>query len=80
MAQNMLDLHGCRVEEVADKVDRFLVRAMEANLDKIRIVTGKGKGLVQKETIRYLKLGNYPWTYEKLPNGKPNEGVLVIRL
>lgn len=80
MAKDLLDLHGCRAEEVADRVDKFLVNAYNAKLNRIRIMTGKGKGIVQKEVIKYLKLGNYPWSYEKTGKGVTNEGVLIVHL
>jgi DNA mismatch repair protein MutS2 len=80
MAKDLLDLHGCRAEEVVDRVDNFIMRATEANLPRVRIMTGKGKGIVQKEVIQYLKLGRYPHSFEKLSNGKPNEGVLIVNL
>ncbi len=54
--------------------------AMAADFDQVRIMTGKGKGVVQSAVMQYLKLGKFSWVYEKLPNGKMNEGVLVIRL
>lgn len=80
MARDLLDLHGCRAEEVIDKVDRFIVQAQKGNLHRVRIMTGKGKGIVQKEVIAYLKLGGYPWSYEKMSNGKTNDGVLVVQI
>lgn len=80
MARDLLDLHGCRAEDVEERVDRFLAQAVQGNLRKIKIMTGKGTGVVRKIVIDYLKLGNYPWSFEKLANGKPNEGVLVIHL
>jgi len=80
MAKDLLDLHGCRAEEVPDKVDRFLMNAMSADLQRVRIMTGKGKGIVQKEVTKYLKLGSYKWSYEKSAKGVVNEGVLIIHL
>ncbi len=73
-----LDLHGCTVEDVDDRVDRFLTNNSKEN--RVRIVTGKGTGKVKAAVIRYLKLGRYPWIHEKLGNGKDNEGVLVVIL
>jgi dsDNA-specific endonuclease/ATPase MutS2 len=79
MAKDLLDLHGCRAEEVIDRVDRFIMRANEMDLERVRIMTGKGKGIVQKTVIEYLKLGRFPWQYEKTASGV-NEGVLVVFL
>lgn len=78
MAKELLDLHGCRGEDVVDRVDRFIVQATNSELAKVSIMTGKGKGIVQKEVIRYLKMGGFDWKYEKDSSGKTNEGVLVV--
>ncbi|MEQ1875914.1 MAG: Smr/MutS family protein [Bdellovibrionia bacterium] len=79
MAKDLLDLHGARAEEVIDRVDRFIMKANELGLDRVRIMTGKGKGVVQKTVIEYLKQGGFPWQFEK--NGKTvNEGVLIVIL
>lgn len=78
--KNTLDLHGFKSDEVEDAVDQFLVRISNSGLKSAKIMTGKGSGTVKKITINYLKLAGYPWKYEKLSNGKDNEGVLVIFL
>jgi hypothetical protein len=72
-----LDLHGVVVEDVDDQVDRF-IRTTKAG--RVRIMPGKGSGKVKNAVIQYLKLGGFPWEYERLPNGQPNEGVLVVFL
>ncbi len=79
MAKDLLDLHGCREEEVIDRVDRFIMKANELGLTRVRIMTGKGKGIVQRSVIEYLKLGRFPWQFEK-NKGTVNEGVLVVFL
>lgn len=75
-----LDLHGVVEDEVFDLVDRFLSKQSNSGGTQVRIMPGKGKGIVKKKLIEYLRLANYSWTYEKLPNGSQNEGVLVIHL
>lgn len=80
MPKDLLDLHGFKAENVESAVDRFLVQISNSNLQKARIMTGKGTGTVQAIVIKYLKLAGYQWSYERLPNGKPNEGCLVIYL
>ncbi|MCC6277917.1 MAG: Smr/MutS family protein [Oligoflexia bacterium] len=80
MARDTLDLHGKKTDEVEDLVDRFLMNAQEQHLKRIRIMTGKGTGAVRNVVTKYLKLGGFPWKYEKLSNGKDNEGVLVVFL
>ncbi|HEY8272070.1 MAG TPA: Smr/MutS family protein [Pseudobdellovibrionaceae bacterium] len=80
MAKDLLDLHGFKSDEVEDAVDKFLVKVSNSSLKRARIMTGKGTGIVKNLTIRYLKQAGYNWVYEKLPNGKNNEGCLVIFL
>jgi len=75
-----LDLHAVSVADVADRVDRFLVQQTSRSAARARIMTGKGTGAVQKTVIAYLKLGGYPWEFERMENGKRNEGVLVVIL
>lgn len=73
-----LDLHGFKTESVTDAVDKFLTR--NSSQARVRIMTGKGTGAVQKAVVTYLKLGGFPWEFERLDNGKRNEGVLVVIL
>lgn len=78
MARTSIDLHGRRRDEILPLLDRFILEAVEAELVQVRIITGKGTGAVKAEVIAYLKQARYPWKYEKLANGKENEGVLVV--
>ncbi len=80
MARDLLDLHGCRVEDVWPRIDRFLRDAEVSDLSQVRIMTGKGTGKVREETIKALKLGGFPFKPEKLKDGRVNDGVLVVYL
>lgn len=75
-----LDLHGLRAEEVFDAVDRFLRNPKVQNCKSARIMPGKGKGIVRQKLIEYLRLGGYPWSYEKDTKGNTNEGVIVVHM
>lgn len=39
---------------------------------------GKGTGKVKAKVIEYLRLGGYPWSFERLNNGQANEGVMIV--
>lgn len=80
MAKDLLDLHGYKADQVEDAIDRFLMQVSKSSLKRARIMTGKGTGTVQSIAIKYLKLAGYNCSYEKLQNGKNNEGCLVIFL
>jgi hypothetical protein len=47
---------------------------------RARIMTGKGTGQVRKSVTDYLKMGGYPFEFERLANDSRNEGVLVVFL
>lgn len=74
----VLDLHGQTTDQVFDLIEHFL--RQHRNCPKIKIITGKGMGLVSHKTKEYLKMGSYPWEYDRKPNGCPNTGVLLVFL
>lgn len=71
-----LDLHGYKPEDVFDAVERFLAKHQSQN--RVRIMPGKGTGKVKAQVEEYLRLARYHWTFEKLENGKVNEGVMLV--
>ena len=73
-----LDLHGYTVDDALEAIDRFLHDFNQSGAKRAKIITGKGSGKVQKATIDYLRKSGYPWQYEKLSNGSPNAGVLIL--
>ena len=72
-----LDLHGFTTDRVFDVLDQFLTK--NSHHSELMVIVGKGRGLIQKKVVEYLKLGRYPWRYEKI-HGKTNEGSLLIDL
>lgn len=73
-----LDLHGFKKDDVYDAVDRFIMKHHSG--PRVRIMPGKGEGIVRNELIRYLKQGGYPWSYESMPNGSKNMGSVIVFL
>jgi dsDNA-specific endonuclease/ATPase MutS2 len=76
----VLDLHGDRLLDLEDKVDRFIMQSKNKGLSEIRIMTGKGTGKVLAAVQKYLKLGGYPFHFEKKSNNQINEGVLIVHI
>lgn len=73
-----LDLHGYTIDEATDALDRFLYNFGQSGELRAKIITGKGTGKIQTAARNYLKQAGYQFQNEKLSNGKPNEGVLII--
>jgi DNA-nicking Smr family endonuclease len=49
-----LDLHRLTVEEALPKIDTFLNDTYCAGLHYVRVVHGKGSGVLRQEVSRYL--------------------------
>jgi len=49
-----LDLHRLTVDEALPKIDDFLNDAYSGGLHYVRIVHGKGSGVLRQEVSRYL--------------------------
>ena len=76
----LLDLHALTEGEVFDKVDQFIHKHSQSGVTQVKIMPGKGKGVVKKKLVEYLRLANYSYQFEKLENQKENEGVLIVFL
>lgn len=74
-----LDLHGHRMEGLEDSVDRFITQSQKKGQDSVRIMTGKGSGQVKTAVQKYLKMGGYPFHFERGLGGV-NEGVLIVSI
>ncbi len=70
-----LDLHGCTRDEVFNRLDRFIVK--HKNQEELRVIVGKGQGIVKQKTIEYLNGAHYPWRYER-GWGVDNPGALIV--
>ena len=68
-----LDLHGLTEDEVFDRVDKFIYKHSQSDASRVRIIHGKGKGIVKKKLTEYLRLGNYSY---KSDDG--NDGAMII--
>ncbi len=64
-----LDLHGFKQDEVFSAVDCFIMKNQQQS--KLRIISGRGEGIVKKKVIDYLKQANYPFNLE-------NEGSFLV--
>lgn len=50
-----LDLHGNRVEEALDRVDKFIDQALAAGLGYVRLVHGQGSGALRRAIHQHLR-------------------------
>jgi DNA-nicking Smr family endonuclease len=75
----VLDLHTFNPKEVASVVDEYLMACVEEDIYEVRIIHGKGKGVLRR-TVHTL-LENHPLVLEfKLDTGPSSWGTTLVRL
>jgi dsDNA-specific endonuclease/ATPase MutS2 len=75
-----LDLHGVRVDEVFDLMDRFLRREEERETALVRILHGKGSGKVKEKALEYCRLSGHSPRPDKGSGGAENPGSFLLYL
>lgn len=75
-----IDIRGIRAEEVYGKLERFLDEAFVANASRLRIVHGKGGGVLRDLVIRFLKEENQVLKVEHEAPDRGGDGVTIAHL
>ena len=68
-----LDLHRLTVDEALPKLDEFLHAAYQAGLYRVRVVHGKGTGILRREVGRCL--ANHPLVRSYGPADRHHGGI-----
>lgn len=66
-----LDLHGQTVEQAQNSIDRFLYEQFTARKRTVKIMHGKGTGVLQKTTGEFL--ASHPLVLNWRNSSKPGE-------
>jgi DNA-nicking Smr family endonuclease len=75
----VLDLHTFNPKEVAAVVDEYLGACLDKDIYEVRIIHGKGKGVLRR-TVHAL-LENHPRVLEfKLDTGPSSWGATIVHL
>jgi DNA mismatch repair protein MutS2 len=69
--KNEIDLRGLYGDEAINEVDRFIDKALHAGFKQVRIIHGKGTGILRKKVGEYLKTDKRVISYQL---GEWNEG------
>jgi len=75
-----LDLHRLTVDEALPKIDDFLHDTYCAGLHRVRIVHGKGSGVLRREVVRYLSSHPLVKTYYSADRFHGNTGATEVEL
>lgn len=75
-----LDLHGALVDEVFDRLDRFLREQEAKGVSPVRIVHGIGTGKVKAKCLEYCKATGHSPKADTSESEKPNPGSFLLYL
>ena len=75
-----VDLRGMTAEEALVELDRFLDQAMMGKLSEVRIIHGKGTGVVRSAVREHLKRSRYVSTFRPGRYGEGEDGVTIAQL
>ena len=75
-----LDLRGKNLEEAIEMVDKFLDDSYLGNYPKVRIIHGKGTGVLRKGIREYLRRHAHVKAYEFAPFHEGGDGVTIVEL
>ena len=77
---DVLDLHTFLPKEVPDLLDDYFDACIELNLYSVRIVHGKGSGILKKRVHHILKKHPQVASYENAPAEAGGWGATLVKL
>lgn len=77
---NTCDLHGMRVDDALDILEKFLDTASYAGLSQVTINHGKGQGRLRQAVHAYLKSSPYVRNFRLADYGQGDSGVTQVEL
>lgn len=75
-----INLIGQRVDEALYNLDNYISEALLHNCNEIRVVHGKGTGILRKAVQDYLKTCPYVDSYRQGKYGEGESGVTIVTL
>ena len=75
-----LDLHGRKMDEVFDLLDRFLRTEEDRGTACVRILHGIGTGKVKDKALEYCRIAQHQPKPDKDESGRQNPGAFLLYL
>ncbi len=75
-----VDLRGMTGDEAVVELDRFLDQAVMGKLNEVRIIHGKGTGVVRQRVREHLKRSRYVKSFRPGRYGEGEDGVTIAEL
>ncbi|MGE3063445.1 MAG: Smr/MutS family protein [bacterium] len=77
---NELDIRGMYADDALEAVEKFLMRAQNANLHEVVIIHGHGTGVLKREVRNYLKKQKDIKSFDSGREMSGGDGVTVVKL
>lgn len=75
-----LDLHHLTIDEALPRVDQFLYEAYVARISSVRIVHGKGTGILRSAVRDYLPRHHLVKSFRLAEQNEGGGGVTIVKL
>ena len=75
-----IDVRGMRTDEAIAEVDKFLNDALIFNFSEVRIIHGKGEGILRKAIEEFLREFPYVKSFRLADESEGGSGVTVVHL
>ncbi len=80
LGSNELDIRGMRAEEAIVQVEQFLDKAVRDGFESVRIIHGKGKGILRNVTREHLSRHPLASSYEAETRERGGDGATLVQL
>jgi DNA-nicking Smr family endonuclease len=77
---DVLDLHTFLPKEVPDLLEDYFLECGEAGILAVRVIHGKGQGILKKRVHRFLKQSALVASFEDAPADAGGWGATLVRL
>jgi len=78
--EDEIDLHLFRPAETADLLDNYFRECINAGILSVRIIHGKGKGILKKGVLNLLKKHPLVVSFSDAPPGAGGWGATLVKL
>ena len=78
--EDVLDLHLFRPAEVADLLDNYFQECVQANIFTVRVIHGKGRGILKKGVLALLEKHPLVQSYTPAPPEAGGWGATLVTL
>ncbi|MGB9807251.1 MAG: endonuclease MutS2 [Thermosulfidibacteraceae bacterium] len=75
-----IDVRGLRVDEAISKIEKFLNDAILFNFSEVRIIHGKGEGILRRAIHDYLRGYPYVKSFKLADESEGGSGVTIVNL